>query len=387
MHTLIVSEALSHMELFAHAQLTLGNTVGLYTTTPKFKLRGFPEGIDYRFVPGPVQLLRGVMANKLRIPRRAYDWDSDFFDRLASKRVGECALMLGAASSSLYTGRAVKARGGKYVLDRACPDIRVQEAQAEREARKVGAEFQRAPQWFLERQVAEYDEADFIVLPSEYSRRSLPAHIQPKTLVLRLTGAVRTMRPPKPHVQRPFTVGCVGGEPIRKGYLYLLEAWKNLGWGKDAELKLRTSAKKMAEYPVLTKMIGEMPNVTLVDYVPDIADFYDSCDAFILPSSDEGFGLALFEALGQGLPCVATTNCGASELLTPERDILLIPPFSPDAIAEALTRLRESPELRMTLAANAQARVKELQSNLDRSEYHKGVEELMERAFPALVRV
>ena len=369
------------MELFAHAQLMLGNSVGLYTTTPKGRLRGFPENIDYHFVPGPVQLFRGATMNRLTIPRWAYDWDSDFFDKLAARAIGDSAMMLGAASSSLYTGMACKKRGGKYVLDRACPDIRVQERQAAEEAAKVGGTFASAPQWFLDRQIREYEEADYIVLPSEYSRRSFPAHILPKTLVLRLTGAVRTTRKPRPEGKRPFTVGVVGGEPLRKGYLYLLQAWKELGW-TDVELKVRSSAKKLKAFPVLEKLIADQPTIKIVDYVPDISDFYASCDAFVLPSTDEGFGLALFEALGQGLPCIATTNCGSAELLTTEKDILLVPPFDSEALKVALTRLRESPELRATLGANAQARVAELQTGFEQSQYFQGVQELMQRAFP-----
>lgn len=384
MHTLIVAEALPHMQLFARAQLALGNTVGVYTSTPKFKMKRFPENVEHHFVPGPVQLFRGLTMNRFRIPRWAYDWDSDFFDKLASHRVGDCAMMQGAATSSLYTGRAVKKRGGKFVLDRACPDIRVQEAQLEEEARKVGGPFARAPRWFLERQIAEYEEADFIIVPSDYSGRSFPPHLRAKTIICRLTGSVRTVRKAPDPEPRPFTVGVVGGEPLRKGYLYLFEAWKQLGW-TDAELKVRVSAQQIGRYPVLSNLVESMPNIKLVEYVPDIADFYRSCDAFILPSTDEGFGLALFEALGQGLPCIATTNCGSSELLTNGEDALLIPPFDVQAIKDALTRLRESPELRSTLSANGIRRIEAMQSGSQENLYQRGVEELMRRAFPATV--
>jgi hypothetical protein len=382
MHTLIASEALSHLELFAQAQLNRGNSVGVYTTTPRFMMKKFPKTFDYHFVPGPVQIMRGLLMNRARIPRFMYDWDSSTFDKLVARRMKGSDLILGAATSSLYTGRAAKRLGAKYVLDRACPDIRVQESIMLEETKKTGSSFERAPDWFLGRQVLEYEEADFIVSPSDYSRRSYPPHIKEKTIVVRLTGAVRTLPTVIPPPPRPFTVGIVGGQPIRKGYLYLLQAWKELGW-TDTRLLIRSSGKVIKKFPVLAELLSSQPNVTLVDYVPDIADFYQQCDAFVLPSIDDGFGLALFEALGQGIPCIATSNCGASELLVPEEEFILIEPFKVEAIKQSLQRLRESPETRAKLAANGLRAVQKLQENLEDSQYKRGIDELMTRAFPA----
>jgi len=382
MHTLIASEGLTHLELFAQAQLGLGNTVGLYTTTPKGRVKRFPPGYQYHFVPGPVQLMRGAFKNKLNIPRWAYDWDSNAFDRMCSVVVEKSDMILGAASSSLYTGRVAKKKGAKFVLDRACPDIRVQERVVGEEAKKTKGPFTPAPDWFLQRQIAEYEEADFIVSPSEYSRRSFPPHLKAKNILVRLTGNVKTVSEVKTHPPRPFTVGVVGGQPLRKGYLYLLEAWKQLGWS-DARLLLRTSAPVIKEYAVLADLINNQPNVTMVNFVPDIADFFQQCDVFILPSIDDGFGLALFEAVGQGIPCIATSNSGASELLKAGEELMVIEPFSAKAIADSLTTLRESPDLRQKLAVNGLNAVKALQVDFSKSQYKLGIDELMRRAFPS----
>ena len=382
MHTLIAAEGLTHLELFAQAQLARGNSVGLYTTTPRFKLHPkMPKEAQYHFYPGPVQLLRGGLMNRVKMPRTWENWDSDFFDKLVAKHIEPADMVIAAASSSLYTGRAIQKGGGKYVVDRGCPDIQWQEDQIVEESRKAGATFERLPEWFMKRQLDEYDECDFLVVPSEYSRRTYKPGIKEKTLVLRLTGSVRTADAVPVAPPRPFTVGCVGGQPLRKGYIYLLEAWKKLGW-TDAKLLLRTSEAQMKQFPVLEKLIAELPNVEIVSYVADIADFYKRCDTFILPSTDDGFGLSLFEAIGQGIPCVATRNCGASELLTPEEEILLIDAFSAEQIAEALTRMRESPELRAKIARQGMERVKTLGAAGTTSEYVKGVDELMARAFP-----
>ena len=384
MHTLIAAEGLTHLELFAQAQRARGNTVGLYTTTPKWMLHaGMPKDIQYHFYPGPIQILRGLLRNKAQMRRTWENWDSDFFDKIVAWGIEPADMVIAPSSSSLYTGRRIQKGGGKYVVDRGCPDIQWQEASMHEESKKAGTTFEAAAPWFMDRQLKEYDECDFLVVPSDFSRNTYAPHVKAKTLVLRLTGQVRTVDALPPTVQdRPFTVGCVGGQPMRKGYIYLLEAWKKLNW-PDAKLLLRTNINLLKQYPKIMELVNSMPNVSIVSFVPNIDDFYKQCDTFILPSTDDGFGLALFEAIGQGIPCIATTNCGASELLTPERDILQIPAFDSQAIQDALTRMRESPDLRASLAANGLARVKEVGSKGKQSEYFTGVDELMARAFPA----
>ena len=83
-----------------------------------------------------------------------------------------------------------------------------------------------------------------------------------------------------------------------------------------------------------------------MSYVDDINEFYTACDAFILPSVDEGFGLSLIEAMANGVPSIATRNCGASELLTADQDFLLIDAFSVEHIKQAILRLYTSQDLR-----------------------------------------
>ncbi len=172
-----------------------------------------------------------------------------------------------------------------------------------------------------------------------------------------------------------FVLGVVGGQPLRKGYLYLLQAWKELAL-PHAKLKIRTG-DTMFRYPLLKQLMSELPNVERVSYVPDMSEFYAECDAFILPSVDEGFGLALFEALANGVPSIATRNCGATELLVSERDCLLIDAFSVDQIKEAVLRLYESHDLRERLETSGPAAVMGLEEGGVARPYEQGIDNLL----------
>jgi glycosyltransferase involved in cell wall biosynthesis len=159
--------------------------------------------------------------------------------------------------------------------------------------------------------------------------------------------------------------------------LYLLQAWKELAL-PNAKLKIRTG-DAIFRYPLLKQLMSELPNVELISYVPDISTFYAECDAFILPSVDDGFGMALFEAVANGVPSIATRNCGASELLVGERDCLLIDAFSVEQIKEAVLRLYESNDLRERLSRSGPAAVEALQEGGLPRPYEDGLDQLLAR--------
>jgi glycosyltransferase involved in cell wall biosynthesis len=140
---------------------------------------------------------------------------------------------------------------------------------------------------------------------------------------------------------------------VRKGYLYLLEAWERLAL-PSARLLIRSDAD-FAHFPALQQRLTRLSNIELIRYVPDINSFYQRCDVFVLPSVDDGFGMALFEAMANEVACIATTHCGSSELLTPGRDGIVIPPSNADLLAEALLSLYRQEELRRSLATAGRA--------------------------------
>jgi glycosyltransferase involved in cell wall biosynthesis len=78
-----------------------------------------------------------------------------------------------------------------------------------------------------------------------------------------------------------------------------------------------------------------------------------SMDAFVLPSTGEGFPLALQEALLGGIPCVVAPHQGYERYLA-VGDVLEVEPTSA-AVHDALVRLKEEPALRARLSERARA--------------------------------
>jgi glycosyltransferase involved in cell wall biosynthesis len=251
----------------------------------------------------------------------------------------------------------------------------------EQECAAIGVAYKPQAAWFRDRQLAEYAEAERILAPSEYTRATFPEALRGKVIKAPLFG--RCAFPAETHPERHpvFTVGVVGGEPARKGYLYLLDAWQRLSL-PNARLLIRSDAD-FARYPALKERLGRLSNVEIVRYVPDINDFYQRCDVFVLPSVDDGFGMALFEAMANEVPCIATTHCGSSELLTPGRDGIVIPPRNVDLLAEALLSLYQQEELRRSLASAGRATAATLGRNDSSPLYDAAIQMLLTSLDPA----
>jgi glycosyltransferase involved in cell wall biosynthesis len=82
----------------------------------------------------------------------------------------------------------------------------------------------------------------------------------------------------------------------------------------------------------------------------DLPRVMQAVDGFVLPSLWEGLPLVLLEALAAGAPVVGTRIAGVREVVTDERDGLLVEPGDAQALADAIARLQD-PGLRARLRA------------------------------------
>jgi len=102
--------------------------------------------------------------------------------------------------------------------------------------------------------------------------------------------------------------------------------------------------------------------VTIVERVAEdeVVAAYRSHDVLAFPSTYEGFGMALLEAMTQRLPVVATPAGCAASLVQDEETGLLVPRRDTDALVSALARLLADPALRARLAGEAFRRVRDM---------------------------
>lgn len=133
-----------------------------------------------------------------------------------------------------------------------------------------------------------------------------------------------------------------------KGLNVLLEAL-----GHIAEMPWRLtvcgtgSEKDVMPLVRLARQLGIDSRVDWKGHVDSVAQEMAAADILVLPSVvPESFGLAALEGMAQGLPVVTTDNGAQREIVDDGVSGLLVPPSSPEALADALGRLIADPEMR-----------------------------------------
>jgi len=119
------------------------------------------------------------------------------------------------------------------------------------------------------------------------------------------------------------------------------------------------------EHSRLQGICKELDLETVVQWLGDasmscLAEEYNRCDVFCLPSVQEGFGIVLLEAMAAGKPIVAARAAAIPELV---RNGILVEPENPEALAEAICRLYGDLELRRSLGSAGLVDVEQFEMN------------------------
>ncbi|MFI1399254.1 glycosyltransferase family 4 protein [Streptomyces sp. NPDC020681] len=146
-----------------------------------------------------------------------------------------------------------------------------------------------------------------------------------------------------------------------KGLVHLVEALAKLRT-ENPEAHLVVVGKRAEDGPVaqLIERYGLQGAVEFVKGITDaeLVDLVRSAQIACVPSLYEGFSLPAAEAMATGTPLVATTGGAIPEVAGPDGEsCLAVPPGDAGALAAALGRLLDDPDLRRRLGAGGRERV------------------------------
>lgn len=159
-----------------------------------------------------------------------------------------------------------------------------------------------------------------------------------------------------------FTLVFVGGIIWRKGVDLLIDAFAQLCRTCDGTQLLMIGPRLAGgerEKCFLDRLdrrislLGLSKKLRFVGSASNVHLYMKACDVFVFPSRAEGFANVLVEAMASGLPTVTCHIAGLAQyIITNEVDGLIVD-YTPEAIAEAVERLRYAPDFRKGIAANA----------------------------------
>lgn len=283
-----------------------------------------------------------------------YRVKAQFDIAVAGRLHRECPnVLVGMYGASLESFRAIQRQGGLAVLN----FVNSHPAEHNRHLNELvgmkAPHHELIPEWVSQRVEAELAVADLVLAPSRFVAEQLRGHGVAAEKIATLPYGV-DLRAFHPEKQRrgsesgPLTCLYVGQISHRKGIRTLLEA-----------------AQRCRDMPVRFRLIGPIVTADVLEGLPDnvvyegpslpggVAQAMRNADFFVLPTIEDSFALVLFEAMATGLAVVTTTHAGASELIEDGRDGLIVPPGNAAALADAIRRLAEQPELRARLGEAA----------------------------------
>lgn len=132
--------------------------------------------------------------------------------------------------------------------------------------------------------------------------------------------------------------------------------------GLDEDLRLLLIGDEISKYATLRRAVHRYQlhkYVRFLGFVPDetLAVLYRLAHVFVFPSLYEGFGLPPLEAMASGTPVVTSNVSSLPEVVGDAA--MLVDPYDPAAIADAIRQVLTEPELRADLRRRGLDRARE----------------------------
>jgi glycosyltransferase involved in cell wall biosynthesis len=295
---------------------------------------------------------------------------TEIFDKLASRKLEKADIFVGWSSFSLHTLRKAKNMGMITILDHGSSHIEYQRDILKEEYEILGIKpkpYYLPHPKIVEKELREYEEADYICLPSLFAKRTFLEKGIPEDKILHIPYGVDLSNFKQiPKEDDLFRVIFVGAMSLQKGVHYLLQAFSELNL-PNPELWLigpmTDEMKPFFEKYKITRQNRRMyvdSKIKYFGFIPQIElyKYYSQCSVFVLNSIQDGFGMVILQAMSCGLPVILTENTGGYDIVRDGIDGFIIPIRDVEKLKEKILYLYENPEICKQMGQNAKERVK-----------------------------
>lgn len=330
----------------------------LHTTYPAFAARRL-LGPEVRLSTAPLLELRRRLYDRLRLGSKPDMAIAGAFGRFTASGLSGCEadILTGWSSATLEAIPVAHDMGIKVVIERGSTHIAHQTELLAEEYRRHGLTFKATDPGIIERELAEYEQADAIAVLSQSSSRSfIERGIAEDKLIVNPLGVDLGgfTAPERPRSDRRCRILFVGALGLRKGTPGLINAFaaiKNI-----AELHLVGPIDEDFQ-----SLLGRLPldNVHIRGAVAgsELPGIYAGADIFCLPSIEEGFGMVVAQAMAAGLPVIVSEAVGAADIIEHGSSGVIVPTGDEPALTEALQGLAGDPQRRRDIGRAARERV------------------------------
>lgn len=277
--------------------------------------------------------------------------------RVARRNLSDDAgIFIGWTGSSLEALIAARQAGKITILERGSSHCNEWRALMREESARFGQAFDEMYA-FWQRELLEYELADYISIPSGFVKDSfLKHHVPEEKLLVNAYGVDLSAFRQLEKTDTTFRVINVGGFNRRKGSRYLLQAFAELDL-PDAEF-WHVGMVSPEMQPIIAQYATD--RCVFHGHQPqgDLHKFYSQASVFALASIEEGMAMVQCQAMACGLPLICTTNTGGADLIGGDGHAgYVIPIRDVDTLKARLLHLYENRDLCAEMGMRAKARV------------------------------
>ena len=293
----ILSTGRFHVLDLARELSLLGHDVRFYTYVPQRRCAAFglnPKiAYSYLWFAAPFLLLRKLFPKSETIQRLEI-YAIDYFVSLVMRDADIC---IGLGSIFNHSLSKAKSKGQVYILEWGSMHIEDQLKLFQK----------KHPQWSINRELWEYEQADYISVPAEHVAATFITHGIPESKLLVNPYGVSLSQFYPTCCTNEFDVITVGGWRYEKGSELLIGLAK-----EHPEISiLHVGTIVNLDFP-------DLPNMHHIDSInqKDLVNYYSTAKVFALPSRAEGLSLVQAQAIACGLPVICSKYTGGSTLKT-----------------------------------------------------------------------
>jgi glycosyltransferase involved in cell wall biosynthesis len=343
----VIVSCIGKFHAFALAeQLQKHNLLHTLFTTYAFQknklFRNLAKRIDHEIIDPSNIKTNILIAFGLKLKPLDFFWNNLFDIWVAWKiKRSNADVFIGWSGMSLRSIKAAQKKGMIAIVERGSSHILFQNNILKEEYKKFRKEFNIHPK-IIETELKEYEEADYISIPSLYVQQTFTDRgFSKNKLVLNNYGSnfsIQEVIKEKSYLNK-FTILYVGSLTVRKGLIYLFEALQNIDI-PESEFEVHfigTVADEMKETVKKFKksnwiFIGQIEQSKLVQFIT-------KASVAIQPSLEEGLSMVIPQILNCGVPVIATTNTGGEDLIVEGKNGFIVPIRNTNVIKEKIEYL------------------------------------------------
>jgi len=155
-------------------------------------------------------------------------------------------------------------------------------------------------------------------------------------------------------------IGAIGRLVWQKGFEHLVQAMpKVINKFPQTKVLIIGGGPLRDDLEALAQKLKIEKHIIFANFRKDVKEILSALDILIVPSLLEGFPMVTLEGMAMAKPIIATAIDGIREQIIDSKSGILIPPRDPDAITDAIIRLREDKNFAQNLGLEARLRVEE----------------------------